>query len=138
MLHHPHLRDQPRLGHRGVQLVAAAAQKPDLSLLSPIALTLLGRVLTFGASKYSPNNWRKGIDQSRLVAALLRHVFAHMAGIEEDEETHLPHIAHAMCCCMFILEQMYSLDSERSINTLAEYTDEDKAVLETLLSSQAL
>ena len=31
MLHHPHLRDQPRLGHHGVQLVAAAAEKPGVA-----------------------------------------------------------------------------------------------------------
>ena len=28
MFHHPHPRDQPRLGHRGAQLVADAAEKP--------------------------------------------------------------------------------------------------------------
>lgn len=78
--------------------------KPDMSLLSTVALVELTRVLDFGAKKYAPNNWRKGIHQTRLLAAALRHIFAYLGGESDDPETGLCHIAHAMCCCMFILE----------------------------------
>jgi hypothetical protein len=77
--------------------------KPRMDLLDAYALVELSKVLTFGAQKYAPDNWRKGIKKSRLLAALLRHVFAYMGGQNTDEETGLSHIAHAMCCCMFLL-----------------------------------
>ena len=77
--------------------------KPRMDLLDAYALEELSKVLTFGAKKYAPDNWRKGIKKSRLIAAMLRHVFAYMGGQDTDEETGLSHIAHAMCCCMFLL-----------------------------------
>lgn len=77
--------------------------KPRMDLLDAYALDELSKVLTFGAKKYAPENWRKGIKKSRLIAAMLRHVFAYMGGQDTDEETGLSHIAHAMCCCMFLL-----------------------------------
>lgn len=80
--------------------------KPDFSLLSSYAITELCKVLTFGGRKYDLHNWRKGIAITRLIAASLRHIFSFLAGESKDPETGLSHIAHAMCCCMFILELM--------------------------------
>lgn len=77
--------------------------KPRMDLLDPAAMTQLAAVLTFGAQKYAPHNWREGISKSRLIAAALRHLFAYLGGQDKDEETGLSHVAHAMCCCMFIL-----------------------------------
>lgn len=78
--------------------------KPDMSLLSTLAITELAKVLSFGKVKYAAHNWRKGITTSRLIAAMLRHIFAYLGGENKDPETGLSHMAHAMCCCMFILE----------------------------------
>lgn len=77
--------------------------KVRMDLLDVSAINQLAAVLTFGSKKYAPNNWRGGISTSRLLAALLRHVFAYLGGQDNDEESGLSHIAHAMCCCMFIL-----------------------------------
>jgi len=82
------------------------AGKPRMDLLDAYAIEELSKVLTFGAKKYAPNQWRKGIKISRLVAALLRHTFAFMAGANKDPETGLDHMAHAMCCCMFLIWTM--------------------------------
>lgn len=79
------------------------SNKPRMDLLDPYALEELAKVLSFGAVKYEPNNWRKGIAITRLTSSLLRHVFAFMRGESTDPETGLSHIAHAMCNCMFIL-----------------------------------
>lgn len=78
--------------------------KPDMSLFSPIALTELAKVLSFGKLKYAAHNWRGGISTSRLLAATLRHTLAYLGGQDKDPETGLSHMAHAMCCCMFLLE----------------------------------
>lgn len=78
--------------------------KPDFSLLSPIALARLSQVLSVGAKKYAAHNWRNGMNESRLLAAALRHIFAYLNGDDYDQETGLPHTAHAMCCLMFLIE----------------------------------
>lgn len=84
------------------------SDKPDMSLLSPIALVLLTKVLDFGAKKYAKHNWRKGISEDRLVAASLRHITAILGGEVCDRETGLPHAAHLMCEAMFLCEQYTS------------------------------
>jgi hypothetical protein len=80
------------------------SDKPNMSLLSSLAIEELSKVLTFGAKKYSDHNWRKGISTSRLLAAAFRHLFAYLRGEDLDPETGLSHVAHAMCCMMFIIE----------------------------------
>lgn len=81
------------------------SDKPQMYLLPPRALLEVGRVLTFGATKYAPDNWRKVPDlQNRYTSAALRHIFAEMSGEEFDKETDLFHEAHAICCLLFKLE----------------------------------
>lgn len=76
--------------------------KPMLNLLDAQALEGLAAVLTFGAKKYAADNWRGGINNSRLVASLLRHLFAIMRGEMVDPESGLPHIDHVGCNWMFL------------------------------------
>ncbi len=78
--------------------------KPDMSLLSSIALVEVAKVMTFGKKKYSANNWRGGFAWTRPLSAALRHIFAFLGGEDKDPETGLSHLAHAICCLMFILE----------------------------------
>lgn len=84
--------------------------KARMDLLDPYAIEQLAHVLGFGATKYAAHNWRKGISKSRLIAACLRHVFAYLGGQDTDPETGLSHMAHAMCCCMFLIGLEYRTD----------------------------
>lgn len=87
------------------------SEKPQMYLLPPRAILEVGKVLTFGASKYGPKNWRLVDDlQSRYTSACLRHIFAEMSGEELDSETSMSHLAHAICCLLFKLEA--KLDGE--------------------------
>lgn len=81
------------------------SEKPEMYLLPPNATLEVGEVLSYGAKKYSPDNWKKvaGLEQ-RYTSAALRHILAAMSGEELDEETGLSHEAHAICCLLFILE----------------------------------
>lgn len=79
--------------------------KVRLELLSPWFLEEVGMVLTSGAFKYEEENWAKGIKNRRLVGATLRHIFAYMRGEVNDPEWGYHHLAHAVCCLMFILHQ---------------------------------
>lgn len=76
--------------------------KVRMDLLDADALEGLAKVLTFGAKKYAAHNWRGGISNSRLLAALLRHSFAIVKGETIDPESGLPHIDHVGCCWMFL------------------------------------
>lgn len=82
------------------------ADKPRMDLIDPDAITGLASVLTFGAQKYAAHNWRQGISNSRLIAAMLRHLFAIMRGEYIDPESKLPHIDHVGCCWMFLSNNM--------------------------------
>lgn len=81
------------------------SKKPEMYLLPPNATLQVGEVLSYGAKKYTPDNWKcvAGLEQ-RYTSAALRHILAAMSGEELDEETGLSHEAHAICCLLFILE----------------------------------
>lgn len=78
-------------------------EKTPLHLLPPDALEEIAKTLKFGADKYEPYNWAKGMKWSRVYGALLRHAFAFWRGEENDPETGLSHMAHAGACILFIL-----------------------------------
>jgi hypothetical protein len=79
--------------------------KPMMDLIPPIMEMEVAHVLTFGAAKYGPDNWRKVPDlRRRYIAAAKRHINALQQGEERDPETGLHHAAHAVCCLMFIGE----------------------------------
>lgn len=80
--------------------------KPRMDLLDSQAIEGLAAVLTFGAQKYAAHNWREGISNSRLIAALLRHTFSILRGEYVDPESGLPHIDHVGCCWMFLSNNM--------------------------------
>lgn len=80
------------------------SKKPALRLLPPSAILSVGRVLTYGAEKYAPGNWR-GVESHRYISACLRHVFAYMGGERVDDESGMPHLAHAACCLLFVLDR---------------------------------
>ena len=90
-------------------------EKPMLYLLPPKSLIEIGKVLTHGAEKYGPENWRKVDDlQNRYTSAALRHIVAHMEGEKYHHETDLSHLAHAMCCLLFKLEDELIEESEEA------------------------
>lgn len=78
--------------------------KLPMNLLSREALEQTAAVLKFGAQKYAEHNWRKGFLWSRPLAAAMRHLHAFNDGEDVDPESGLSHLAHAMCCVMFLLE----------------------------------
>lgn len=79
------------------------------ALLSGVA-----EVLTFGAVKYSRNNWRTGGSWCRVADSALRHaLFGIAIGEVLDPESKLPHLAHIGCNVAFLLEfQAYGLGED--------------------------
>ena len=60
-------------------------------------------VLTFGARKYDDNNWKKVTEKFRYVGAAMRHFTAYLMGEKKDPETGLSHLAHCVCCLLFLM-----------------------------------
>lgn len=54
------------------------------------------RVAEFGAKKYGPWNWAKGLPRVQLLGSLLRHAFAYLRGEDYDRETGLLHADHIL------------------------------------------
>ena len=84
------------------------------SLLPLGALQDVVKVLEFGAKKYAPDNW-KYVDQAeeRYWNAAMRHIIAYKLESPTDSETGLSHLAHAVCCLLYIQQ----LDKEEENNT---------------------
>ena len=78
--------------------------KLRFDLIPPSSLEELVSVYTFGAEKYEPRNWERGIEYSRIYAAVQRHLSAYWRGQDLDEESALPHLAHAAWGLFALLE----------------------------------
>lgn len=80
------------------------SDKPQWSLVPFKAMTQVVDVLTYGARKYAPDNWKKVPDaRRRYIDAAFRHLSAYVSGEKNDSETGKSHLAHAMCCLLFLL-----------------------------------
>ena len=78
--------------------------KPRWDLVPYEALSSVVDVLTHGSKKYGDHNWRLVENwEDRYFAAAMRHLVAYQTGDVFDDETHLPHLAHAACCILFLL-----------------------------------
>lgn len=85
--------------------------KVPLSLMPPEAVFETARVFAFGAKKYCRDNFRNGMDWSRMQDAAERHWKQWQMGEDLDPESGCHHLAHASCCTMMAL--VYVLDPGR-------------------------
>lgn len=78
--------------------------KPRYDLVPWDALEEVVRVLNYGAQKYDPRNWEKGTAWSRMFSAGIRHDADFWQKLQDiDPESGLPHLAHGICCRLFLL-----------------------------------
>lgn len=80
------------------------SSKLRMDLVPTSSTKALAEVLTFGASKYKPNNWRNCKDLSRYEGAILRHIQAYREGEIHDKESGMPHLWHVMTNLAFLIE----------------------------------
>jgi uncharacterized HAD superfamily protein len=78
--------------------------KNKLSLVPTSLIEGVGQVMTFGASKYEPRNWEKGMSWSKVIDSLDRHILAFKSGEDYDKESNLLHLNHAACNIAFLIE----------------------------------
>ena len=97
--------------------------KVDYSLLPLATLEDEIKVWMAGAKKYSRHNWMKGMSWSAVLASCMRHLAAWQAGEDNDPETGLPHIAHAMCNLrmLTLYAKTYQEGDDREKRWVGEY-----------------
>lgn len=78
------------------------AGKLRWSLLDPVAMQELLKVLEHGATKYGRDNWKKGLPVTSIADSLMRHLMKFLSGENEDGESGLSHVGHILCNAMFL------------------------------------
>ena len=73
--------------------------KSPIHLIPPEIIHALAAVYAYGARKYAPRNWEKGMDWSRMYDSAMRHLLAFWGGEDIDAESGLPHVFHALWNC---------------------------------------
>lgn len=76
--------------------------KPRYDLVHTWAHEQMVNVLTAGAKKYAPRNWEGGMEWSKVLASLKRHLAAIENGEDFDKETGELHAAHLACNAHFL------------------------------------
>ena len=77
--------------------------KLRLDLVPPEAIEALAEVIGYGAEKYDENDWRKGDKYSTTYASLQRHLLAWYKGIDNDDESGMNHLHHAITNIAFLV-----------------------------------
>ena len=75
----------------------------ELGAYDALPIMELAKVAGFGATKYSAYNYLKGYPYSWSYSALQRHLHAFWSGEDNDGESGLSHLAHAMWHCGALL-----------------------------------
>jgi len=73
-------------------------------LLPPFAINEVAKVLTFGATKYEPRNWEKGLSWTSTLASLKRHLNLLEQREDYDKESNMLHAAHIATNALMLLE----------------------------------
>lgn len=91
-------------------------------LLPPKALWLLAEVYGRGALKYEARNWEKGVEWSKLFAALQRHAWKFWAGESIDPDDGQHHLASVawMALALMEMEETHPELDDRSREVLLE------------------
>lgn len=93
----------------------------------------VARVLAFGAAKYAPRGWEKGIPFSRIFAAAQRHAAHVAAGELVDAESGQAHESHFWCNVLFLV-----VFTARGRTDLDDRPDPVPAVVERLKAVQSM
>jgi len=94
------------------------ADKVRLDLIPAEWVIVLGEILTGGAKKYAPRNWERGMEYSKMIASLMRHLFKRLCGEIYDKESRSPHMGHVAWNALALMS--YDLRGI-GVDDLAEY-----------------
>jgi hypothetical protein len=111
-------------------------KKPDMSLIPSAAEVEEARVWTAGKVKYSAYNWYSGINYSRILAAMQRHLTLLKAGIDMDDETKAHHAACIRCGSAMLIT--FTLEGRFSLDDRIQMTDDAKERLKRSIAGETM
>lgn len=92
----------PKMGNK------SDSKKPPITIIPREALEQEAQAFAFGAGKYGKYNFRKGIEYTRLLDAVMRHTLAFSDGEDKDPESGESHLAHARANLAMLLYMIKS------------------------------
>jgi hypothetical protein len=98
--------------------------KMRYDLIPVLPLYELARVYTIGAKKYDDNNWRKGIQFGRVIAALQRHLEKWKVGHRNDATDGQHHLSSVMWCAATLMQ--FELMAQRDPEFAENFDDRVK------------
>ena len=88
------------------------------------------RVAEFGAKKYEPWNWSKGLSRVQILGSLLRHTFAYLRGEETDKDSGLSHTDHILWNAAALAHNVrWNLEDGRRVEPLRGYKQAEAPVV---------
>lgn len=102
--------------------------KNQMQLIPEYPLEQIGKVMTKGALKYAPNNWRKGMPWSEVEGSLQRHLALYKSGEDFDKESGVYHMAHVAVNAMFLVD--YYRSNSHFDDRYKPYLNQKKIVLD--------
>lgn len=82
--------------------------KPDLAQIPTEALESIARAFMDGEKKYGRYNFKKGMDWSKLISAVLRHMRAFNKGEDYASDSKLHHLGHAGAGICILLDYYHN------------------------------
>lgn len=80
------------------------------------------RVAEFGAKKYEPWNWSKGLSRTQLLCSLLRHAFSYIRGEDKDSESGLNHTDHILWNAVTLVHSVtHNINDDRRAEPFRDY-----------------
>lgn len=81
------------------------AGKTRIDLMPSELIFAVSDILTFGANKYEPRNWEKGMSWSRVFGSMMRHLWSWWNPFEPDTdaESGRSHLWHAATNIAFLI-----------------------------------
>lgn len=78
--------------------------KLSIELVPTSAIYAIADALQYGATKYEPNNWRRGMKWSVPYACAMRHLMKWFEGEDRDEESGREHLSHVIANVAMLIE----------------------------------
>lgn len=104
--------------------------KGRYDLLPPLAIRRIAKHYENGARKYGDRNWEKGMPMSRYADSALRHLFAYIEGMRDED-----HLAAAVWNGLAMIHQEEMIERgllSAELNDLPDYQPNKDTPLETL------
>lgn len=82
--------------------------KPNMTHVPKDAMFAMAKAFTYGASKYSDDNFREGMAVRRSIAAALRHIYQALDDGDIDQESGCEHLGSAMASLAMALYTIHN------------------------------